>query len=394
MITTDSSSTGPAPCGSGTQILGIQGGDGTEISYALVTGNSGVSPNTDLVRNVCLGSSVISTVVSHDVPATQTATVTCSVIVVGECAGSPPQYATGWIPVLGLTGVTLQVTQPKSQFAYTLVAVPEASTNSSNPTSGSTPPTGCSFATPGTGLYASALCFVDFSSWNTQTSQSSKSCAAGSLGMSVGIANTPYTMSFCVSAASVTSGGAPIVGNIAGGGFNGIAAVPLPTYSSPGGKGGSEAFLGNNGFYTDVPGDPALYTTVSGSTSTISFSNIEVLNADGIPVTGWELVTGDAESTDTNESISWSTGAGGPALNLLNNSNTPLSPVGNDCESITPGFNTTDLTGTGTSTVQCVATSQVDKTGTVMLESQAPSSLTVKMVGAGLQAMFLGLLLT
>jgi hypothetical protein len=195
--------------------------------------------------------------------------------------------------------------------------------------------------------------------------------------MSVGVTNTPYTMTFCIS----------VSGD--------VNAVPLPTYSSPlppPQGDGSEAFLGNNGFYTGVPGDPALYTTPEGSTATVSITNIEVKNSAGIPVTGWELATGDAESTDTGESMTWSTGASGPDLNLL--PNTPISPVGNDCESVTPTFNTQFLTGVGTSTVECSANSQVDKTGTVMLEALSPSSLTVTMVGAGLQAMFLGLQLT
>ena len=34
-----------------------------------------------------------------------------------------------------------------------------------------------------------------------------------------------------------------------------------------------------------------------------------------------------------------------------------------------------------------------DKTGTVMLEAAAPTKLTVQMVGTGLEAMFMGVLL-
>ena len=49
-------------------------------------------------------------------------------------------------------------------------------------------------------------------------------------------------------------------------GYNDITAVPLPTYACPP---GSEAFLGNNGFYTGVPGNPALYTVRQGRSATV-----------------------------------------------------------------------------------------------------------------------------
>jgi hypothetical protein len=43
--------------------------------------------------------------------------------------------------------------------------------------------------------------------------------------------------------------------------------------------------------------------------------------------------------------------------------------------------------------VECRATVPSEKTGTVMLQAPAPTFLTVNMVGAGLEAVFLGLLL-
>jgi hypothetical protein len=53
-----------------------------------------------------------------------------------------------------------------------------------------------------------------------------------------------------------------------------------------------------------------------------------------------------------------------------------------------------DLTGVGTQTVVCNALTSSDKTGTLMLEAQQPSNLTVTMyTNGGRQAMFLGLLL-
>jgi prepilin-type N-terminal cleavage/methylation domain-containing protein len=395
MITTNATSTSPSPCGSGTQLLGMQFGSLTTwVSYSIATASSrgpGGTTLYNLVRNECQGGNVTTLVISRDVPQGQTATVTCATTpasVAAECTNQT--YKTTWIPVTGITGVTFSITEPNSKYSYTLVAIPNASTNSSLTSTVGLSPPGCYFATQGTGTYASNLCFVDFSAWNQQTSAPGVTCATGYLGMSVGITNTPYTMTFCINVSS-TSGGGAITGS-ASGGYNGIKAVALPTYSSPLQPplgDGSEAFLGNNGFYAGVQGDPALYTTVSGSTSSIRITNIKVLDAQGNAISGWELVTGDAESTDTNESITWTSNA---ALNLLNNS--PTSPVGNACESVTPTFNTQFLTGVGTTQVECSANSQVDKTGTVMLEALNPTSLTVNMVAAGLQATFVGLLLS
>jgi hypothetical protein len=167
-----------------------------------------------------------------------------------------------------------------------------------------------------------------------------------------------------------------------GGGFNGVSAVSLPTYNdSP----VSEAFLGNNGFYTGVQGNPALYSEVEGSTTTVQLIDIKVLDAVGNPATGWGLVTGDAESTDATESMTWTSDE---PLSLSPNS--PTSSIGNACAApVSPD----GLTGVGTTTVECRATVPSDKTGTVMLQAPAPTTLTVMMVGQGLEAVFLGLLL-
>ena len=97
-------------------------------------------------------------------------------------------------------------------------------------------------------------------------------------------------------------------------GYNDLTAVPLPTYSCPP---GSEAYLGNNGFYTGVPGDPALYEVDEGSTATVTINRIELLSSNGETATNWELVTGDAESTDDGESITWTSNED---LSLLHNS--------------------------------------------------------------------------
>jgi len=185
--------------------------------------------------------------------------------------------------------------------------------------------------------------------------------------MSADVANTPYVLSFCLSTTS--SAGA-------------VIPYQMPTYFDPG---VSESYMGNNGVYTGIPGGPALYQDSEGATSYVYFSNIKLLDSNGNAATSWELVTGDAESTDTGESLTWTSNQ---PLYLLPDS--PTSPIGNACAgSSAPA----GLTGVGTTTVTCGASVSSDKTGTVMVEAAAPTTLTVTMVGTGLEAIFLGVLL-
>jgi hypothetical protein len=373
-ITTDSTPNSPGQCGSGTQLLGLVTGNGTEISYVKVQRGTGSSITYSMYRKVCQGTNlttpVNSSVVSADIAANQASPImTCATTVTAECTGTTPTYSTAWIPTAGITGVTFAITEPSgtvpgSSYAYSLTALPRAGISQNISSSASTLPT-CGFATPGTGTYASSICFVDFSPYG----QTPTACpgAPGYQQMAATIVNTPYEMTFCL--------------NVSGGP---VIAAPIPTYFAPP---TSEAFMGNNGFYTGIPGNAALYQTSQGSTpSVVSITNIKVLDSNGNPATGWELVTGDAESTDAGESITWTSNQN---LTLL--PNTPTSSIGNACATANPAV--INLTGVGTATVSCSATVSSDKTGTVMLEARTPTSLTVTMVGTGLQAMFLGLLL-
>ena len=175
-------------------------------------------------------------------------------------AGTNCGAKTGWISTASVTGVTFAVSQGgQSKYSYTLVAVPrQSSPQSAQPTVTASPNSGCGFATPGTGTYASTLCFVDFTDWGTQTAATGLTCPAGALPMSAPIARTPYTLSFCISVSSKDGSGNTIAGSITGTrpgegpatykGFNDLLAVPMPTYyAAP----TSEAFLGNNGCYPE-----------------------------------------------------------------------------------------------------------------------------------------------
>ena len=256
---------------------------------------------------------------AHDVPAsvlnpaTPPVTIQCTSTST-TCATSPQQHSR--LPIrlaaaLGVIGVSFNTIEPASKFSYQLVATPLAAASSSQLAQVSSPSTGCGFATQGTGQDASTLCFVNFAPWNTQTGASVNNCTAAQTGfstpipMSAALASTPFTLDFCMSVkASLNSNGTSITGQnmapvacgvAARSGYYDITASPLPTYACPP---SSEAFLGNNGFYTGVPNDPALYEVDQGSTATINITNITLLSSNGDVASNWDLVTGDAESTD------------------------------------------------------------------------------------------------
>lgn len=377
-ITTSSSVAGQ--CGPGVQLLGLEWNQNPQtgkfedvVSYVEVKEGS----STFLVREFCVAgaSSTPSTTtyVVQDLSASQPSPVVTP-------AAEATSAAAGWTSAEGVTGVTLSVAEPGSKYLYALTSEPSSATSTGSVSDVSTPTTSCGFATPGTGTYASTLCFVDFSSYNDQ-SKTGK-CQQ----ITAGISGTPFTLSLCLltSATPSSSSGVPCDPGATGPGSIPATVAPcaLPTYTSPP---ASEAFLGNNGFYTGVPGKPALYENAEGTTATVTITNIQVLDANGHPATGWKLVTGDAESTDGDESITWSSNQD---LTLLPNS--PTSPIGNTCADPAPG---SGLTGLGTTQVTCASSVSSDKTGTVMLEASAPTSLTVTLVGTGLQACFVGVLL-
>jgi competence protein ComGC len=367
-----------AQCGSGTQLLGLEwnlnlqnGQYQTVISYVVV----GVGQNLSLVRQSCTsGASATptsSTTVSSDVPSSQQPPTISSV---SGYTGSP---STGWATTVGVMEVKFSITEPASQYSYTLDAAPAAGSSSGSLSGVGAPAsmTGCGFATPDTGTYTSTLCFVDFTPFNYATYNVDPNPANSPLvtppsscqQMSADVANTPYVLSFCLSTTSSAGAVVPYI---------------IPTYFDPG---TSESYLGNNGVYTGIPGDPALYQNSEGATSYVYISNIKLLDSNGNAATSWELVTGDAESTDQGESITWTSNQ---PLNLLPDS--PTSAYGNACAGSSPPAG---LTGVGTTTVTCGASVGSDKTGTVMLEAAEPTTLTVTLVGTGLEAIFVGVLL-
>jgi prepilin-type N-terminal cleavage/methylation domain-containing protein len=405
-ITTESAS--KPQCGTGTQLLGLEWNYDatnnlyeTRVSYVSVQVGSGPTSTWSLQRLYCTNESSgpsSTTTISYNLPSGQLApTVTCNSI------DNPCNPGGAWISASGVTGVTFPITELKgtsgqssaNTYQYTLEAVPQASSGTvpqmGSPINGATT-TGCGFAAPGSGTYASNLCLVDFSSLtgnNLLAAEQNQNGSSSCLEMTATLPGN-YQLYFCVKIS-----GAPVVPSA------------LPTWS--------QAFLGNsnsNGvpFYINIPGQPALYQTCEGNkvmttlvagtniencysgtggtpfaagngVTTITFSNIVVNNPQGIPATGWEVVSVDAESSDNGESLQWTSDQ---TLTVLPNS--PTSQYGNACGG--------GLTGSGTTTVTCTGQSTSgNKTGTAMVVAPTPSTLTIQLTGAGLEGISFGLVL-
>jgi len=207
------------------------------------------------------------------------------------------------------------------------------------PASAAVASSSCSFASPGTGTYASTLCWFDLTGYNTGATQFTEALPGG------------YTASFTMS----VSGGP-------------VRATSFPTWSG--------SYLGN-GVYTGVKGNPALYQTTAGTTTTATLTSVSVTDKNGIPVTGYSLVGADAEATGPNESITWTS----------SNPISSLQPIGNACGN---GF-----TGVGTTTVACKGSSTGSGfTGDAILASTAPSQFSQTMVGGGLEGVAFGILVS
>jgi prepilin-type N-terminal cleavage/methylation domain-containing protein len=401
-----------------TQIVGLEWGLDANDNYQTVVSYVTVPAGTKtlLIRQVCTAppsppsSTPTSTrTVSHDAG---TPTLTFN----------PPGFMGAnatWQSTQGLYGVTVNIiasgctTKGCSTYPYSLSGLPGSSTSTGQASQiqATQNPAGCNLSSPGSGTYAPILCFADFSSF---TNANSSSCPGGvGQQMKLSISDSPDVLQFCVSASP-----------------NNVSPHSIPTYYNPGNAGyNSEAYLGNNGFYTGISGDPALYQNTSNAPYTVvTFTDIEVTNAVGEPATGWTLVTGDAESTDSGEWMNFTTNQTWSILpntssSLYGNScydghdtgdsglfnwtgPTPptVTTVGNAATGPPAAANATTLptpTGpnytTGVSSILCESDQQLNKTGTLMLASPesatlAPQSLTVTMRGAGLEALFLGVL--
>jgi len=414
------------PQGSG----GPVGGFDTVVSYisTAVTNAQNHTTTYSLARQVCpFGTSTSpasTSTLAHDIGSAPTVTIYGPKNAQGAFTNITSDFAT-WYSTLSVTKVEFDVqgSQTSSGFAYSLVGLPGESKSQSSASTLTTPnpSPGCGFATPNPqSIYANMLCFADFSGYSFSAASTGtcnppgQPAQAGQL-FKLPIANTPYTLSFCLQVSA-----------------NVVQPSIIPTYYDPSGD-NSEAFLGNNGFYTGIPGKPALYTNVQGSYVTMTFTAVQVLDAAGQAATGWTLVTGDAESTDTHEWIEFSNTTTGLDWSILPNDGSS-DLWGNACYDDKDASNngalawtgpvpaTTAAVGdpgsgppasgnwaalnvdsttfaTGVPSILCESDQQLNKTGTLMLQAQeptgsnAPQSMVISTKGAGLQAIFVGVLL-
>ena len=394
-----------------TQVLGLEwnlntatGVYSTVVSYVTVPTTVGTVTTYSLIRNECTnvttGSASLAPTTSSTLSSNLSTALTPNVV---ETSGSP-STGSGWVAADDISSVSFPISEQGSTsgttgYQYTLVASPPSSnqvvlqnapvTNASE--------AGCGYADITSGTYASSLCFIDFAALNANN----------------GVLMTA-ARSTCQELEVPLPGGSVLYFCIE---FSGAPVFPasLPTWT--------DGFLGNEinnePFYSDVSGSPALYQLCEGSNSTctqygqtysnnggqttITLTGITVVAPDGNPATGWELVSADAESTDSGEWITWSSGT--PMYSIPNDvpsEDTGVSPIGNACNSgagvvATTGSTTvpsaTFLAGSASATsVTCNGVSNGTKTGTLMVEAQQPTSMTITMLGTGLEGISLGLL--
>ena len=375
----------PTQCGTGTQILGVQRGSGTYVSYDEVLQSGSLY---SLVRNQCANSGtpdtpgvlVATTTLAYDVAQPCAGSIVSGCLALTTYQGSTSVSTSSWTSTQGITGVRLDVYAAKSNLSYTVVAEPLGadSTNPSNLGTTASVNT-CGFALPGTGTYARSLCFFDFLPY----------VSAGARSVSTPITEfVPggyvFTADLNISTNQSTvqpskfpTYSAAFLGNAIGGSpfYTGVGCPTTDTTTVPG-SGGS--VLGQPSCI-----DPAIYMYSGGSSAsaTVTLSNITLKTSTGAFVTGYEIVTAAAETTDANpESIQWSSNVG---FNQV--PDTPTSPEGNACSLVNPNGTATgggtDLTPNpinNATTVTCndayQEPSNSPRTGTVVLDVAPPAN--------------------
>jgi prepilin-type N-terminal cleavage/methylation domain-containing protein len=368
-------------CGSGTQLLGLEWGEGDVISYVEQLQSA---PSTySLVRNICTGTYApvtSSTYLSYDLPAPCPPTDSSSLCSSLGLQSAPVAYdgttvistAAGLVSTIGMTSLQFPIKEPKSSYVYQLEATP-ARGNSTTNLGGQNLNTSsfCGFALPGTGTYASTMCFVGFTTAELDAAYPTKgnTCTStdpGKQGVDLSV-DVPggYVMTFCLTV-------------VPGGGENQNATNPSPleAVSTPIGGGTCDAqksgpcdwghlsngqgFLGNNNQVNGTPTpfyagigcaastptlqnnvvtssciDPAIFQTSNGGTDTVTLSDIQVTDPQGDSATGYEVITVDAETIDPGGYIQWtSTSPASKPLPFNLVPNFSSSDLGNACNNV------------------------------------------------------------
>jgi prepilin-type N-terminal cleavage/methylation domain-containing protein len=330
-ITTVSTSSPQCGAGIGTQLLSLEsvpnqktGDFQSVISYVGVPVNNGSVVTTyTLERLLCQNGSTTPTsefTLAYDLPTPTSATapltpptITCSTGASPSiCSGTNnicQQCATGYVPAQAIGSVNFGVTEPSSNYNFNLDASPAASSSFDSGGVASTPAGVCESTAGSTGPFAGSLCLIDFS---------------GLLPNQIAVAETPgqcFNMSVAVGTSDILHFCLGVTTNNSN---EGVVATGLP----------SDTFAGlGQTVYPGLPNDPALYMNPyisQNTTMTISLSAFSVVNAKtGQPVTGWDFISADAETTNSGEATSWTSNV---PLTILNDAEAGApNPDGNAC---------------------------------------------------------------
>lgn len=203
-------------------------------------------------------------------------------------------------------------------------------------------PSGCGYGSGG--AEAGAICWLDMSSYDEAQA---KKPSGQQLGVTL---PGGYHVTFTVQTAK--NGNLP---------YSSLAAHAFPTWSG--------AYLGNL-VYQHTPGKPALYGTSQGGGTLMTLSNIAVTDAAGQPVTSYGFIVADAESTDVQESITFTS-------DKLLNAVYPATAQFPYCEN--------GLTGLGSAKVTCVGGNHSGPNGAIALQADTPSTISAALVHGGVE---------
>jgi prepilin-type N-terminal cleavage/methylation domain-containing protein len=347
-ITTHNTSSPQCGAGTGLQLLSLEsvpnqktGDFQSVVAYVAVPSNNGQNgaASESLVRLTCANGSTTptsQTTLANDLPfpnpkdPTQPPltppAVTCSAGASPSiCSASGQQWSLGYVPTQDIGTINFSVTEPATGYNINLDASPAASTSFNSGGVASTPAASCESTTGSTGPFAGSLCLIDFSGL-TPNELAVAETAGQCYNMSIAVEATDI-LHFCLSLSSNTAG-------------EGAAATAIPADTYAG--------LGNT-VYPGIPGAPALYMSPymhsQGVTLKMSLSAFNLVNtATGQPVTGWNFVSADAETTNAGEALSWSSNVPITVLNDMQ-AGAP-APDGNACPPMGSGTKTVTCTGT------------------------------------------------
>ncbi|MFG3339347.1 CshA/CshB family fibrillar adhesin-related protein [Glycomyces sp. NPDC048151] len=202
--------------------------------------------------------------------------------------------------------------------------------------------TGCGYGSGGD--YANTICWIDMTGFDQATAMSDA-------GQPMEIELTPdYTMSFTFKVEPGANG------------YRTLKATAFPTYA--------KAPIGNT-VYTGTPGKPALYQQVDGGTGasgdlgTLTIEDLVVTGPSGTAVDGYGIVMADAETTNRQEGLTFSSDQ--PIEELARATMPDAQPA---CGQ--------ELSGLGTTSVTCKGDTAgglpVDE---ILLYSVAPTTATI-----------------